>query len=641
MYKAGIVTRLAGQAYSLEATAVTAGVRLQSTAAQPSEAALARQKIKEKAMQKKAVNSNSFVQNIFRGLIEPTQVFPFPVALDEEQRENLEMLVPIAERVMTEQNDPLMNDQMETVPEETVNALRELGAFGLQVPVELDGVGLTNTQYARLTEVVGGNDLGVGIFIGAHQSIGFKGILLAGTPEQKEKYLPKLATGENFAAFALTEPSSGSDAGSIKTRAVLNEAGTHWILNGGKIWISNGGIAEIFTVFAKTPIADPATGTETEKVSAFIVERSFGGVTHGPPEKKMGIKCSNTAEVYFENTPIPVENVLRSPGEGFKVAMEILNNGRFGMGTALSGTMRSVIKKATDHATQRAQFGSRIDGYGAIQEKIARMSMLHYATESMAYMVAGMMDQGHKDYQLEAAVSKIFSSEAAWYVTDEAIQILGGNGYMMALGLEKVMRDLRIFRIFEGTNDILRLFVALTGIQYAGGHLQELQRAIKNPIGNFGLVFGEVSKRAGHAVGMTSVNHLAPHVHPNLAESAALTCKGVDAFGAAVEAALIKHGKNIIHEQFLLNRLANATIDIYVSSCVLSRCSKSLTEGIESAHHEEMMAKVWCKEAHTRVMNNLNELKNPERLSNYKSMAEISKNVCSKNGPVQVGPLGV
>jgi len=641
MYKAGIVTRLAGQAFSLEATAVTAGVRLQSTAAQPSEAALARQKIKEKAMQKKAVDSNSFVQNIFRGLIEPTQVFPFPIALDEEQRENLEMLVPIAERVMGEQNDPLLNDQMETVPEDTINALRDLGAFGLQVPVELDGVGLTNTQYARLTEVVGGNDLGVGIFIGAHQSIGFKGILLAGTPEQKEQYLPKLATGENFAAFALTEPSSGSDAGSIKTRAVLNKEGTHWILNGGKIWISNGGIAEIFTVFAKTPIVDPATGTETEKVSAFIVERSFGGVTNGPPEKKMGIKCSNTAEVYFENTPIPVENVLLKPGDGFKVAMEILNNGRFGMGAALSGTMRSVIAKATDHATNRVQFGSRIDGYGAIQEKIAQMSITHYVTESMAYMVAGTMDAGHKDYHLEAAISKIFASEAAWNVTDEAIQILGGNGYMKALGLEKVMRDLRIFRIFEGTNDILRLFVALSGIQYAGGHLRELQKAIKNPIGNFGIVVGEVSKRAGHAVGLASGNHLAPHVHPNLTQSAALTCKGVDAFGSAVEAVLIKHGKNIINEQFLLNRLANATIDIYASSCVLARCTKSLNEGIESAHHEEMMTKVWCEEAYTRITNNLNELKNAERLSNYKTMSEISKNVCSKNGPVQGGPLGM
>merc|ERR1719249_269395 len=592
-------------------------------------------------MQKKAVNSNSFVQNVFRGLIEPTQVFPFPVALDEEQRENLEMLVPIAERVMTEQNDPLLNDQMETVPEDTVNALRELGAFGLQVPVELDGVGLTNTQYARLTEVVGGNDLGVGIFIGAHQSIGFKGILLAGTPEQKEQYLPKLATGEQFAAFALTEPSSGSDAGSIKTRAVLNEAGTHWILNGGKIWISNGGIAEIFTVFAKTPIVDPATGTETEKVSAFIVERSFGGVTNGPPEKKMGIKCSNTAEVYFENTPIPVENVLSKPGDGFKVAMEILNNGRVGMGAALSGTMRSVIAKATDHATNRVQFGSRIDGYGAIQEKIAQMSITHYATESMAYTVAGTMDAGYKDYHLEAAISKIFASEAAWNVTDEAIQILGGNGYMKALGLEKVMRDLRIFRIFEGTNDILRLFVALSGIQYAGGHLRELQKAISNPISNFGVVLGEVAKRGKGAVGLGAGNTLADQVHPNLVDSSALVCKATDMFGGSVEKLLIKHGKNIINEQFLLTRLANATIDIYAMSCVLSRCSKSLNEGVESAHHEEMMTKVWCEEAYTRIINNLNELKNAERLSNYKTMAEISKNVCSKNGPVQGGPLGM
>ena len=220
--------------------------------------------------------------------------------------------------------------------------MRELGAFGLQVPVDYGGVGLTNTQYARLTEIVGGNDLGVGIFIGAHQSIGFKGILLVGTDEQKQKYLPRLASGEDFAAFALTEPSSGSDAGSIKTRAEPMPDGS-WKMNGSKIWISNGGIAEVFTVFAKTPIEDPATGTTTDKVTAFIVERKFGGVSSGPPEKKMGIKCSNTAEVYFEDTIIPAENILGKPGDGFKVAMQILNNGRFGMAAALSGKKRYSI----------------------------------------------------------------------------------------------------------------------------------------------------------------------------------------------------------------------------------------------------------------------------------------------------------
>merc|ERR1719204_1955457 len=581
-------------------------------------------------MQKKAVTSNSFVQNVFRGMIEPTQVFPFPVALDEEQRENLEMLVPIAERVMEEQNDPLLNDQLESVPEDTVNALRELGAFGLQVPVELDGVGLTNTQYARLTEVVGGNDLGVGIFIGAHQSIGFKGILLAGTPEQKEQYLPKLAAGENFAAFALTEPASGSDAGSIKTRADLSPDGKHWILNGSKIWISNGGIAEIFTVFAKTPVQDEKSGELVEKVSAFIVERKFGGVTHGPPENKMGIKCSNTAEVYFENTPIPVENVIGKPGEGFKVAMQILNNGRFGMAAALSGTQRNAIKKAVEHAITRHQFGGRIDSYGAIQEKIARMSMTHYATESVAYMVSGLMDQGFQDYQLEAAISKVFASEAAWFVTDEAIQILGGMGYMRDCGLEKVMRDLRIFRIFEGTNDILRLFVALTGIQYAGGHLRELQKAISNPVSNFGVVLGEVAKRGKGAIGLGSGNLLADQVHPNLVEPAAQICRNVEMFGATIEKVLIKHGKDIINEQFILNRLANATIDIYANTCVLSRCSKSLVEGLESAHHEQLMTEVWCRQAHTRIMDNLNQLKDTEVINEYKTMAKLSEAICAK-----------
>merc|ERR1719411_403210 len=332
-------------------------------------------------------------------MIEPEQAFPYPNVLNTDQRETLEILVPPTEKFMSEVIDPALNDTLETVPEEHVQGMRELGAFGLQVPEDLGGVGLNNTQYARLTEIVGGNDLGVGIFIGAHQSIGFKGILLAGTPEQKAQYLPRLASGEDFAAFALTEPASGSDAGSIKTRAVPSADGKTRILNGAKIWISNGGIAEIFTVFAKTPVVDPETGVETDKVSAFIVERKFGGVTHGPPEKKMGIKCSNTAEVYFEDVPVPAENILGGLGNGFKVAMQILNNGRFGMAAALSGTMRAGITKAVEHATQRSQFGAKIDTYGTIQEKIARMSMLHYATESQAYMVSGIMDSGASDYQ--------------------------------------------------------------------------------------------------------------------------------------------------------------------------------------------------------------------------------------------------
>lgn len=248
-------------------------------------------------------------------------------------------------------------------------------------------------------------------------------------------------------------------------------------------------------MFAKTPITDPETGQTKDKISAFIVERSFGGVTSSSGEKKMGIKASNTATVNFDNVPIPHENVLGPVGGGFKVAMNILNSGRFGMGAALSGCMRTQIRKATEHAVQREQFGSKIHTFGAIQEKLARMSMAHYATESIAYMVSSTMDRGYKDFQCEAAISKIYSSEAAWYVTDEAIQILGGTGFMRATGVEKVLRDLRIFRIFEGTNDILRLFVSLTGAQYAGGHLKDLQKAVKS----------NLVKHIKRAVGISSV----------------------------------------------------------------------------------------------------------------------------------------
>merc|ERR1712088_512122 len=394
--------------------------------------------------------------------------------------------------------------------------------------------------------------------------------------------------------------------------------------------------------FAKTPVVYPETGTETDKVSAFIVERKFGGVSHGPPEKKMGIKYSNTAEVYFEDVPIPAENVIGGIGNGFKVAMAILNNGRFEMAAALSGTMRAGIKKAVEHATQRNQFGSKIDTYGAIQEKIARMSMLHYATESMAYMVSGIMDSKYTDYQLEAAISKVFASEAAWFVTDEAIQILGGMGYMKDCGIEKVMRDLRIFRIFEGTNDILRLFIALTGIQYAGGHLKELQRAVQDPISNFGVVLGEVAKRGRSAIGISSGNMLGAHVHPNLVDHAGALCANVEAFGGATEKLLIKHGKNIIHEQFLLNRIAQASIDIYAMSCVLSRCTVSLNQAAASARHEELITKTFCDEANRRVEANLNTLRDPVQLQGFKNMVEISEAVCNNDGePISRRPLGV
>ncbi|XP_032887912.1 very long-chain specific acyl-CoA dehydrogenase, mitochondrial-like isoform X2 [Amblyraja radiata] len=508
-----------------------------------------------------------------------------------------------------EVNDAGENDKLEKVEDKTMEGLKELGAFGLQIPIEHGGMGLTNTQYGRLVEIVGLHDLGVGITLGAHQSIGFKGILLFGTDKQKEKYLPDLATGKTIAAFCLTETASGSDAASIKTTAV--KKGKKYILNGSKLWISNGGIAEIFTVFAKTPIENEHTGKMKDKITAFIVERKFGGVTHGPPEKKMGIKASNTSEVYFDNVKVPAENMLGEVGGGFKVAMNILNNGRFGMAAALSGTMIGAISKAVDHATNRTQFGDKIHNYGLIQEKIATMAMLQYVTE-----------------------------EAAWFVTDECIQILGGMGYMQETNIERVMRDLRIFRIFEGTNDILRLFIALTGIQNTANYLKRLQAIVKNPFAEPGTLMEQVIKRTKRKLGMFSDRSIRKVIHRDLNSSGDLVVKAVDHFGASIEDLLLKYKNKVIDQQFLLKKIADAAIDIYAMTVVISRASRALSKGHPTAQHEKVLCETWCIEAFARVTKNLNALKSKSSMQVISNMQAISKDIVDNGGVVPIHPLG-
>jgi very long chain acyl-CoA dehydrogenase len=586
--------------------------------------------------------TTSFAMNVFLGQIRPDEVFPFRDVLSDDQRHVLEAIVGPAEEFFAEHNDPLKNDKEEKLDDKTMLSLREMGAFGLQVPEKYGGLGLNNTQYGRLVEIIGGNDLGLGIVLGAHQSIGFKGITLFGTSEQKQKYLPSLSTGQKLAAFCLTEPSSGSDASSIRSRAVPTDDGKYYILNGTKIWISNGGIADVFTVFAQTPVLDNSSGISKEKVTAFIVERSFGGVTSGPPENKMGIKASNTAEVHFDEVRIPRENLLGEEGGGFKVAMNILNNGRFGMAACLAGTMKTCILKAVQHVSSRHQFGRRIDSFGTIQEKLARMAVAHYITESMAFMVSGNMDSGAKEYQVEAAISKVFGSEAAWFVADEAIQILGGMGYMRSTGLEKVLRDLRIFRIFEGTNDILRLFVALTGVQYAGSHLRQLQKALKNPTANFGVILDESSKRAKRFVGLSTGQSMAQFVHVDLADKANMVSAVIEEFGVTVQSLLLKYGKGVADEQFMLNRLANAAIDIYAMTVVLSRASRSLERNLVSAKHETLLCHITCEEGCERVKRLLGSLGSDNRhQKHFDYLSSISKDVVSNGGTVPIHPLGL
>ncbi|KRY66139.1 Very long-chain specific acyl-CoA dehydrogenase, mitochondrial [Trichinella pseudospiralis] len=598
----------------------------------------------ENSISKKATVSKSFAMNIFRGQIQVEQVFPFPQVLNDESKATLDLLVEPTEKFFREVNDADRNDTLAMIEQSRFDQLRELGAFGLQVPTELGGLGLSNTEYARLVEIVGAHDLGVAIMLGAHQSIGFKAILLYGNENQKRMYLPDLASGKKIAAFCLTEPSSGSDANasfallqklSIKSYASKSADGKHYILNGNKIWISNGGFADVFTVFAKTSV-QAKDGTVKDKVSAFIVERDFQGVTSGPPESKMGIKASNTAEVHFSDVKVPVQNLIGREGEGFKIAMNVLNNGRFGMAAAMSGTMKYCIGKAVEHAKNRTQFGRALIDFGGIREKIASMILRQYVTESMAYMISGIMDKGLTEFQVEAAISKIYSSEAAWYVCDETIQVLGGMGYMKECGVERVMRDLRIFRIFEGTNDILRFFVSLTGIQAS---FTKLQQALKTPLANYGLIRDEVIRRAKRIVKITSAASLVESVHPSLTECAKQVTHLVELYGEAVECLLLKYGKAIVEKQFLLIPLAEAAMYIFAMAVILSRATQTIAGGYSSSVHESKLCHLFCAIAKEDVSRRLSLVGSPNFKATSDLMSEIAIEVAENGGLVHNHPL--
>ncbi|CAG2178922.1 unnamed protein product, partial [Oppiella nova] len=263
------------------------------------------------------VESASFVMNLFRGEAKVQQQFPYPHVLTAD---DLQMVDMVTEPIVRQwaPDDALRYEANEAFDDKLVDTMSEMGLLGIQVPTELGGIGMNTTQYARIGEILCRYDLGLAVFTAAHQAIGYKGILLFGTDDQKRRFVPDLATGKRIACFCLTEPGVGSDASSIQTRAQLSPDGKHYVLNGTKIWISNGGIADVFTVFARV-------GDQT---AAFIVERG-PGVTSGPPHKKMGIKASNTTDVYFDSVKVPVENLLGPVGEGFKIAMNVLNNGRF------------------------------------------------------------------------------------------------------------------------------------------------------------------------------------------------------------------------------------------------------------------------------------------------------------------------
>ncbi|KAM6216164.1 complex I assembly factor ACAD9, mitochondrial [Rhynchocyon petersi] len=582
--------------------------------------------------------SPAFAKELFLGTINKKEVFPFPEVSQEELNEINQFVGPV-EKFFSEEVDSQKIDQEAKISEETFEKLKRLGLFGMQVPEEYGGLGLSNTMYARLGEIIG-LDASIAVTLAAHQAIGLKGIIIMGSEEQKTKYLPRLAAGEHIAAFCLTEPSSGSDAASIRTRAMLSEDKKHYILNGSKIWITNGGLADIFTVFAKTQVVD-SNNLVKDKITAFIVERNFGGITNGKPEDKLGIRGSNTCEVHFENTKVPIENVLGEVGGGFKVAMNILNSGRFSMGTTVAGLLKKLIEMTAEHACTRRQFNKHLSEFGLIQEKFTLMAQKIYVMESMAYLTAGMLDQpGLPDCSIEAAIVKVFSSEAAWQCVSEAMQILGGLGYIRNYPYERLLRDTRILLIFEGTNEILRMYIALTGLQYAGRILTSRINELKR--GNVSTMVGIIGQRLRDTMTRTVDLGLTGKlgvVHPSLEDSANKLEENVYYFGRTVETLLLRFGKTIIEEQMVMKRVANILINLYGMTAVLSRASRSIRIGLRNHDHEVLLANIFCMEAYTQNLFTLSQLDkySPDNLD--EQIKKVAQQVLEKRAYICAHPL--
>jgi len=545
----------------------------------------------------------SFTKGVFLGEIREDLVFPFPV-MSPEETESLRMIIDALRSFAASNIDSAKMDHDGKFPDEVRHGLHELGLMGLNIPEEYGGFGASAKVFNRVFGELGGTDPALTVYFGAHESIGCKGITLFGTDAQKSEWLPRCATGEIVAGFCLTEPGSGSDAQAMASTAVLSDDGTHYVLDGRKIWISNAGYAGMFTVFAKVPVT--IDGNIKKRVTAFIVDAHSDGITLGQPEQKMGIKASDTRTVTFEKVRVPVGNVLGEVGQGFHIALEILNSGRLGLAAGSSRGARRIMTEAAKYANQREQFGRPIGSFEMIQRKFAQTAADIYAADSAVMLTSEMMDRGSIDFSLETAACKVFASELAVHAASEAMQIAGGIGYSKEFPYERAMRDSRINMIFEGTNEILRALIALSGLQQPGERLRKLGSAFKDPLHSMGEISSYIAGRAKRVVKKPEFTR----VHPSLAKEADRVATLIHTLALAVESAVMKHGKKIVERQFIQERMADAAIGIYMSTAVLSRTTWEIERagGVDAVKPEMDCARLFLADRYRQVRRSIRRI---------------------------------
>jgi alkylation response protein AidB-like acyl-CoA dehydrogenase len=524
-------------------------------------------------------------------LLEPVGATPFftPEQFTDEQRQMYQSAREFADNEVAPRAKEIEAKKPGLMPE-LLRRAGELGFLMIDIPEKYGGLGADKTTSMLVAEAWRGNGSWA-VSIGGHTGIGTLPIVFYGNEEQKRRYLPRLATGELLAAYALTEPNAGSDALSGKTRADLSADGKHYILNGQKAWITNAGFADVFIVFAKVG---------GEKLSGFIVDRGSPGLIIGPEERKMGIRGSSTCALTFEDCRVPVENLLGEIGKGHKIAFNILNVGRFKLGVGTLGGAKNALRVSVEYAKERRQFGRALSEFGLIKAKIGEIATRIYAVESMAYRLSGLMDarialippgaadyqqrvqQAIEEYVVEASILKIAGSELLDDAADEAIQIHGGYGYSEEYAPERLARDSRINRIFEGTNEINRMLIPGT----------LLKRAMKGEIPLLSAV-GELAQAL--AEGRLPAHEPGPLGHAvhqvELAKRAALY---------ALNAAVQKYMMELQEQQEILAALADMVMDVYGMDSAVGRALQLQEAGGGELASE--MARLYATDAYDRVL---------------------------------------
>jgi alkylation response protein AidB-like acyl-CoA dehydrogenase len=541
-----------------------------------------------------------FAKSLFFGHFHAPLVLPYP-ELKPEERDEVEQTVGEVRRFCEEHIDAAAIDRDADIPPAVVAGLGRLGVLGMTTPKVYGGRGFSQLANCKVMEVIGGHDGSTAVFVNAHHSIGIRALLLFGTDEQKRSWLPDLATGQKLAAFALTEPQAGSDAANVQTRATPAADGRSYVLDGEKRYITNGGIAQVLTVMARTPVS----GSNETKVTAFLVTPDLPGfevVEARMP--KCGIRGTATARLAFHDMPVPAENILGQLGKGLRVALTVIDFGRTTFGASCTGAARTCLRAACRHADTRVQFQQPLREFELVKKKIAAMAAHVFAMEATTTQCAAFIDRGAEDYMLETAMLKVFSTEALWQIVNDTMQIFGGQAYFSYEPYERMMRDARINQIGEGANDVLRAFIALVGLRGVGAQLQGVLAAFRHPFKDWTTLwrFG----RNQVAARFTSPD--VPVASATLKREARELSRRVRDFGLAVQNVLRHYREAVLERQYIQERIADAACDLYASSCTLSRLDSLQLHGNgnpKELERETAVGRYFLRLADRRIRQNL------------------------------------